>query len=170
MSLRPFALASAFFALGLGPVLFAADPPNPVGFPKKGDGGGDGVFRVWFADGAWHLRTSTENTAGKKDKLLVFGGTVRCNDKMTIEAKFLEKKGKLGDAVVPHADGKGFDFQFKTYNAIDQVDFKVGDKAKSVTFKLVYNGEKAPTQRIAIGEKAEHPDKHEFTLPANPTK
>jgi hypothetical protein len=69
MSIRRVAFGSACFALGLVPVLLAADPPNPVGFPKKGDGGGDGVFRVWYADGAWHLRTSTENTAGKKDKL-----------------------------------------------------------------------------------------------------
>jgi hypothetical protein len=91
---------------------------------------------------------------------------------MTVEAKFLEKKGKgkTADYFTPHANGKGFDFEFKTYNAIDQVDFKVGDKAKSVTFKFFYNGEKAPTQRIAIGEKAQHPEKHEFTLPAHPQK
>ncbi len=170
MKLRRAACGVAFFALGLVPVLLAADAPNPIGFPKKGDGGGDGVFRVWYADGEWHLRTSTENTAGKKDKLLVFSGTVRCNDKMTVEGKFLEKKGKTGDSFTPHADGKGFDFQFKTYNAIDEVVFKVGEKAKSVTFKFTFNGEKAPTQRIVIGEKSEHPEKHEFTLPANPTK
>jgi hypothetical protein len=169
MSIRRAAFGVAFFTLGLLPVLLAADPPSPVGFPKKGDGGGDGVFRVWLADGSWHLRTSTENTAGKKGKLLVFTGSVRCDGKVTAAGKKLEKgKGKTSDFFTPHADGKGFDFQFKTYGATDQVDFTVAEKAKSLRFKLFLNGEKAATHRIVIGAKSEHPEKSEFTLPARP--
>jgi hypothetical protein len=168
---RRVTVGIAFFALGLVPVLLSADPINPVGFPKKGDGGGDGVFRIWYEGDSWHLRTSTENTAGKKDNLLVFTGTVRSDTKMTIEGKKLEKgKGKTSDSFTPHADGKGFDFQFKTYGATDQVDFKVTDKAKNLTFKLFLNGEKASTLRIAIGANSEHPEKSEFTLPAQPKK
>ena len=80
MSLRKPAFVVAYFALGFSQVLLAADAPNPVGFPKKGDpGGGIGAVRIWYADGAWHLRTSTENSVGKKDKLMVFTGSVRCD-------------------------------------------------------------------------------------------
>src|SRR5829696_7041287 len=71
VTIRTATFAVGCFALGLLPMVFAADPPsqpNPIGVPKKGDpGGGVGVFRVWYADGTWHLRTSTENSVGKKD-------------------------------------------------------------------------------------------------------
>ena len=30
---------------------------------------------MWYEDGTWHLRTSTENSEGKKEKLLVFTGS-----------------------------------------------------------------------------------------------
>ena len=171
MTLRTIAFAGGCFALGLMQVLLAADPPNPIGFPKKGDpGGGVGAFRVWYDNGTWHLRTSTENSVGKKDKIMVFTGSVRCDDKMTVEGKKLEKgKGKTSDGFTPHADGKGFDFEFKTYGAIDQADFKV-EKGKTLTFKLMIDGEKAPILRIIIGENGEHPEKNEFKLPAHPKK
>jgi hypothetical protein len=172
MTLRTIAFASGCFVLGLVPVLFAADAPNPIGFPKKGDpGGGIGAVRIWFEDGKWHLRTSTENSIGKKDKLMVFTGSVRADVKMIVEAHKLEQKGKgkTADGFTVHADGKGFDFQFKTYGAIDQVDFTV-EKGKTLTFKLLIDGEKAATHRIVIGENGDHPEKNEFTLPANPKK
>jgi hypothetical protein len=172
MSLRKPAFVVAFFALGFSQVLLAADAPNPVGFPKKGDpGGGIGAVRIWYADGAWHLRTSTENSVGKKDKLMVFTGSVRCDAKMTVEGKRLEKgKGKTSDRLVPHADGKGFDFEFRTYGAIDEAEFKVGEKAKTLTFKLFIDGEKAAAHRVIIGENGDHPEKSEFKLPARPKK
>ena len=172
MTLRSAAFAVGCFALALAPAAPAADPPDPVGFPKVPDpGGGVGVFRVWYADGTWHLRTSTENSVGKKDKLMVFTGGVRSDVKMTVEGNKLEKgKGKTSDSFTPHADGKGFDFRFKTYGATDQADFKVADGAKKVTFKLQLDGEKAPTIRILIGEKGDHPEKAEFALPAHPKK
>ena len=170
MTLRTITFASGCFVLGLVPVLFAADPPNPVGFPKKGDpGGGIGAVRIWFEDGKWHLRTSTENSVGKKDKLMVFSGSVRADVKMTVEGNKLEKgKGKTADGFTVHADGKGFDFTFKTYGATDQVDFTLADKSKTLTFKLLIDGEKAATHRIVIGENGDHPEKSEFTLPAQP--
>jgi hypothetical protein len=74
-------------SLTVCPLVFSADPPNPVGYPGKGDpGGGIGAIRVWYADDAWHLRTSTEDTSGKKDKLMVFTGTVRSEGKVKAEA------------------------------------------------------------------------------------
>jgi len=170
MTPRSLALAVGCFALALTTTL-AADPPNPIGFPKAGDpGGGVGAFRIWFEGDTWHLRTSTENSVGKKDKIMVFTGSVRSDSKMTVEGSKLEKgNGKTSDGFTPHADGKGFDFTFKTYGAVDQADFKT-EKGKTLTFKLMIDGEKANTMRIIIGEKGEHPAKNEFTLPAQPKK
>ena len=170
MRLRHFILAIGFFCLLCLQGLLAAEP-NPIGFPKAPDPkGGVGAYRIWYEDGAWHLRTSTENSEGKKDKLMVFTGSVRCDSKLTVEAKGLEKRGKTADTLTPSADGKGFDFEFKTYGVKDEAVFKVADMAKSLTFNLKVDGEKAPTIRIIIGEKGDHPEKNEFTLPANPKK
>jgi hypothetical protein len=170
MALRRTAFAAGFFALGLFQVVFAADPPNPIGFPKKVGGGGEGVVRVWYEDGTWHLRTSTEDSQAKKDKLIVFTGTVVCDGKMTIEEKKLEKgKGKTSDTLTRHKDDKGFDFRFATHGATDEAAFKVeGAKAKTLKFTINIDGEKAAVGRIYIGADGEHPDKHEFTLPAVP--
>jgi hypothetical protein len=169
MPARP--LAAALFAASLSAVALAADPINPVGFPKAGDpGGGVGCFRIWYEGDTWHLRTSTENSVGKKDKIMVFTGTVRSDGKMAVEGSRLEKgNGKTSDGFTPHADGKGFDFTFKTYGAIDQADFKITG-GKAVNFKLLIDGEKAPALRVIVGEKGEHPPKNEFALPAAPKK
>ena len=171
MTPRSLALAAGLFALALATTAGAADPPNPIGFPKAGDpGGGVGAFRIWFEGDTWHLRTSTENSVGKKDKIMAFTGSVRVDAKMTVEGSKLEKgNGKTSDAFTPHADGKGFDFTFKTYGAVDQADFKT-EKGSTLTFKLMIDGEKANTMRIIIGERGDHPAKNEFVLPARPRK
>jgi hypothetical protein len=158
--------------LGTAPFAQAADPPNPIGMPKKGDpGGGIGAFRIWHADGKWHLRTSTENSVGKKDKLMVFSGSVRCETKISVEGVKLEKgNGKTADSFTPHKDGKGFDFRFATYGATDQVDFTIAESGKNLKFKLLVDGANAPTNRILIGTNGDNPEKAEFTLPAFPKK
>jgi hypothetical protein len=146
----------------------AADPPNPIGYPKKALGGGAGVTRIWYEAGVWHLRTSTDDSEGKKEKLFVFSGTVRCEDKLTIEPVKLEKgKGKTSDTLTPHNDGKGFDFRFATYGALDQVDFRVGEKGKTLKFKLFLNGKPMDISRVAIGADSMHPADGDFTLSAN---
>src|SRR5262249_33922149 len=169
---RRSTVAAGLFALVPLQVALASDPPNPMGFPKKVGGGGNGVVRVWYEDGTWHLRTSTDDSQGKKDKLIVFTGTVVCEDKMSVEGKKLEKgKGKTADTLTPHKDGKGFDFRFATYNATDEAAFKIeGSKAKTVKFTINIDGEKAAVGRVYIGADGDHPDKHEFTLPAAPAK
>jgi len=157
-----------FTAVFLSLDLSAAEP-NPIGFPKVEDPkGGIGAFRIWHEDGKWHLRTSTENSEGKKEKLLIFTGSVRCDGKLTVDAKSLEKAGKVKDTIQPTADGRGFDFDFRTYGATDEAIFKVPDSAKTLTFKLKVDGENVPPIRILIGAKGERPEKSEFKLPANP--
>jgi hypothetical protein len=172
MSRRACALASVSVVLILAPVIVAADPPNPVGYPKKVDtGGGDSSIRIWYEDGTWHLRTTTEGSTGKKDKdkVTVFTGSVHCEGKVTTEAKKLEAgAGKHSDAIVPHANGKGFDFRFQTRPGTDEVAFKVAGPGKTLTFKLQVNGQKALPDRIFIGANGEHPEKNEFKLPARP--
>jgi len=168
MNFRTFAFAAAWLALGFAQSLLAADEPNPVGFPKKGEpGGGIGAVRIWYADSAWHLRTSTEDSVGDKDKLMVFTGSVRCEDKMKVDGYKLETgKGQTADMIFPHADGKGFDFRFATFGSLDQADFTAGPKGKKLKFQIAIDGEKAQTSRILIGEDGVHPEKAEFTLPA----
>jgi len=160
--------ATAVLSLAMGLLLLAADPPpNPVGYPKKGDpGGGIGAVRIWHADGAYHLRTSTEDSAGTKQKLMVFTGTVRCEEKLTSEASKLEKADKF----ILHKDGKGFDFHFETHGAIDQVDFTPAANGKTLKFKLLIDAKPAETHRILIGAEGVHPEKAEFSLPAQVKK
>lgn len=160
-------LAMCALAAGCIASAVAADPPNPVGFPKKSPGGGFGTVRIWYDAGAWHLRTGTDDSEGKKDKQFVFSGSVRCDQKMTAEPFKLEKsKGKRGDQFVLHNDGKGFDFRFTTFGAVDQVNFRVSEKAKTLHFKLMLDGQRIDISRVAIGANSEAPDKDEFTLPA----
>ena len=171
MSLTKSIFAGCILAFILAPAS-AFDPPNPIGMPKKGDpGGGVGAFRIWYLDGKWHVRTSCENSVGKKEKLMVFTGTVRCEDKVTAEGIRLEKgNGKTADTLTPHRDGKGFDFRFATFGAIDEAEFTIGAKGKTLKFKLLVDGMNAPTQRILIGSDGTNPEKAEFTLNAQPKK
>lgn len=150
-------------------IFAAAGAPNPIGFPAKvPDGGGIGMFRIWYADGTWHLRTSTDDSGGKKDKLLVFTGSVTSDDKITARGEKLEKKGKTRDTLSPHSNGKGFDFRFATYGGTDEATFTVASSSKSLRFKLLVDGVEAIPVRIFIGKDAINPAKSEFTLPAHP--
>ncbi len=171
MALRQPIFACFILAFLLAPAS-GFEPPNPIGMPKKGDpGGGVGAFRIWYLDGKWHLRTSCENSVGKKEKLMVFSGTVRSEDKVTAEGIRLEKgNGKTSDSIAPHKDGKGFDFRFATYGAIDEAMFTIADKGKTLKFKLMVDGKEAQTQRILIGSDGNNPEKAEFTLGAQPKK
>jgi hypothetical protein len=161
-------------ASSLNKTASAADPaptPNPIGFPKKSPGGGFGTVRIWHDAGVWHLRTGTDDSEGKKDKQIVFSGSVRCDDKISAEPIRLEMgKGKKADSFTMHNDGKGFDFRFATFGAVDQVDFRVTAKAKSLQFKLMLDGKRIDISRIAIGANSEHPAKDEFSLPAQVKK
>lgn len=146
---------------GPGPALAADDGPNAESRPEQFKQGMKACFAVWREEGVWHLRATSK--AEKK-----FTGSVRCDaDRIVGRFDGLEsaKKPKNADWVSPHADGKGFDFQFVTAGAVDGLEFKVGPKAESVTFDLLVGGDDDP-QKILVGAKGLHPDKAKFTLPA----
>lgn len=161
-------IACLVLALAFPHTVVAADAPNPLGYPKKGEpGGGVGAIRIWVEEGVWHLRTSTEDSKGAKDKLMVFTGSIRCDGKLTVEGKMLEKgNGQTADTLTVHTDGNGFDFRFATFGARDDAEFTVGAKGKTLKFKMMIDGEKAQTHRILIGVEGAHPEKNEFALPA----
>lgn len=156
-------------------VAVAADL-DPVGRPKQFEKGKDTTFAVWEDEGIWYLRTSVKTEKGKKAKMakVVFAGRVTAKgDKLTAgEVQGLEKKvkGKDADWIEVHRDGKGFDFQFTTFSSnTDGLNFKVGPKAESVTFKLLTADDDDP-KRILVGAKGVHPEKAEFTFPLKPSK
>ena len=154
----------------LAACLLAAKPIttiDPTGFPKHSPEGGKNVVRIWHEKGSWFLRTSTEDSVGKKDRLIVFTGSVRSEDRMTVTGHKLEPKR---DSYTMHADGKGFDFRFTTSGAQDTAEIKPGPRSKTLTFKLRVNGEPVEPSRIVIGADSKCPDKAEFTLPATPGK
>jgi hypothetical protein len=169
-SMRIFILSFAFVSLlatvhAANPMLFSQINPN--GFPKNSPEGGLNVVRIWYEKGHWNLRTSTEDSEGKKNRVTTFTGTVRSEDKMTATGSRLEAKA---DKFVMHADGKGFDFKFTTHGAQDTVEFTPGPRSKTLRFLLKVNNEPVEAARIIIGSESKCPDKNEFLLPAVPPK
>lgn len=138
----------------------------PVGRPKYFSQGKHRMYGVWFEDGVWKLRT----TSGKGVKVDFTGSVEIDTDKITPDYSQLEgSKKKLADSdlVRLNKSKNKMDFRFVTFGATDGIDFKVGPKAKSITFKLRTADDDDP-KFIVIGGKGVHPDKGTFTLPANP--
>jgi hypothetical protein len=171
ITMGAFALLTLQVTLGLA----SDDSLNPVGKPKQFKQGKRVAYGVWYEDGLWHLRmTSKDGKAkgkGKNDRV-IFTGSVRvAGDRLLGEFQGLEKSKQAlnADWVLPHAGGRGFDFQFATFGKTDGVNFKAGPSAQSITFKLLVGGDDDPT-RILIGASGAHPAKAEFALPAHPKK
>lgn len=162
---RPVLLVAALIC---SPLFAAAAvfTPDCYGIPEHVEADADaGVYRIWFADGTWHMRTSTEDYKQVRGSVIVFTGSVVSEDKVTSEGVKIEKRK---DWITPHADGKGFDFHFETHGAKDEVDFTAGSDGKTLKFKLMLDGKDVPPSRVFIGKNASNPEKSEFTLPAHP--
>jgi len=157
------------FAVSIGSA--ADDVPDPFGRPEGFKEGKQAMYALWYEKGEWQLRTTSKDK-GKDSEKVTFSGRVSIEgDKVVGDFKKLEKakKGKDADYILVFRDYKGFDFQFATYGKTDDVHFKAGEKAKSITFKLLIDGKEDP-KSILIGKKGLHPDKAEFTMPAHPVK
>jgi hypothetical protein len=142
--------------------------PKPAGRPKQFTQGKGTMYAVWYEDGIWKLRTTAPEGKGKK----AFTGTITVEgDRLIGDFSALEKAknaGKADWALIGNG-GRSLSFQFATFGATDGIDFKVGPKAKSITFHLKCGGDDDP-KIIFIGAKGQHPAKALFTLPATPDK
>ena len=173
MTLKRFRVAlvcTGLFVLSAGLLLGADEMLNPTGRPKQFEKGKHTTYAVWEDGGVWNIRTSVKAGPKGKDQRVQFTGIVTIKgDKVTNgEFQGLEKKPKAENAdwVILHKDGRGFDFQFSTTTSnTDGVNFKLGPKAESVTFRLLVAGDDDP-KRILVGAKGVHPPKAEFTFPA----
>lgn len=172
---RAIAIGVGLFILNAS-LIIAADGPslNPTGRPKAFEKGKHTTVAVWEDDGVWHIRTSVKPGPNGKDQRVQFTGLVTIKGDTVINGEFqgLEKKAKAQEAdwVILHKDKRGFDFQFSTTtNNVDGVNFKLGPKAESVTFRITVAGDDDP-KRIIIGTKGVHPPKAEFTFPATMSK
>jgi len=149
----------------------ADDLPHPFGKPEGFKAGAKTMYALWFEKGEWHIMTTSKDK-GKNTEKVTFTGRISIEgDRVLGDFKKLEKlkKGKDADYILLFRDYKGFDFLFSTYGKVDDVQFKGGDKAKSIKFKLLIDGKEDP-KSILIGKKGLHPDKAEFTYPAQPSK
>ena len=156
----------------LVPVLARADNEtmDPIGRPKQFDQGKLIAYALWYEDGLWHLRVTAPPQ--KKGEFYKFTGSVRVEgDKIVGNVQGLEKskKAKKADYVTPTKDQAGFDFTFTVSGEVDGVDFKGGEKAEKITFKLISGGDDDP-RKVLVGPKGAHPSKGSFSLPARPTK
>jgi hypothetical protein len=166
-----FALLTLQMTLGLA----ADDALDPFGKPKQFKQSKRAVYGVWYEDGAWHLRMTSKDGKGKgkgkgKNDRVTFNGSVKvAGDRLIGEFQGLEKAKRVRNAdwILPHVNGRGFDYQFATFGKTDGVTFTVGPNAQSITFKLLFEGIGDP-MRILIGRRGAHPAKAEFTLPAHP--
>ena len=144
---------------------------NISGRPKDFKVGGGNHVAVWHDGELWNIFTT-----GKRGKVASaqhrWGGSVRIEgDTYVGQFGKLEaaRKAYNADWIVPHADGRGFDFQFINRGGHDEVKFKLGPNATSMTIKVVLDNRPQP-KAILIGRKGENPEKNVFTVPAHPKK
>lgn len=139
---------------------------DPAGRPKKYGVAKETTYALWFADGMWHIRATTE-----KGKFSQFQGWVKIKDGELTEASWdhleANKKKRYHDWVTTERDRKSFRFIFANSGNVDGMDFKVSDSATALTFSLLIDG-KTPPENVMIGAKSVHPSKNPFDLPAHP--
>lgn len=172
--MKPRTIAAVSLALLVFQLAARADDEkmDPRGKPKQFEAGKGPMFALWFEKGEWHLRATSLPAKQNKGQPTIITGSVWVEgDKVIGDFKTLEKNKdpRKADFIKPHQDEKGFDFKFGMGGGVDGIDFKGGDKATSIKFKLAVEGRYQPAF-IYIGAKGEHPTNGEFTVPARPGK
>jgi hypothetical protein len=153
----------------------ATDPPvdqiiqvdpvgQPVNYVKPEKGQGPRLF-VWWADGAWHVRSKTPKKKRTFDgNIHVVGGKV---------IKIFNFQGmetaKNRDVGLLNTARTTISFRFTTKGAEDGFDFVVSPTAKSVQFEVRLDGYPHP-EAIAVGAKGVRAPQGTFTFPAHPDK
>jgi hypothetical protein len=172
MTSRSFVPLACLAVFGFQLSVLAADETmETMGRPKQFEGGKPATYALWYEDGLWRLRCTCPPPK-QKGNPMYFTGWVRVEgDKVIGNFQGLEKakNPKWADYIKPSSDQKSFEFKFAVVGGVDGVDFKGGDKAERITFRLLTGGDDDP-KKILIGPRGAHPSKAEFTLPARPTK
>lgn len=176
-SISPVAAATLVLMLSLVSAAEAKEPVekaksttkaiNPYGRPKDFIQRKGRMYGIWYEDGVWKLQT----TSGRRVKIEFLGIVKIDKDKIVPDYAALDKgtRPRNRDLVLLSKDRREMKFKFITVGWTDGIDFKVGKKAKTVTFDLRTAGSDDP-RYILIGAKGVHPAKGKFTLPAHPPK
>ena len=163
--------ASVFILSPIYLMAYENEDINPIGRPLKYTAGKSRMCGIWHDEGLWNISV----TSGKA---LKFIGSIKITgDKYIGRFEGLEKNlDKFGrpkggfDYILPHKDGKGFDFVFNvggTNFDSDTIQFKVGENATSIEFVITAGGDRDPN-RIFIGKNSKSPSKIPFSLEAHP--
>ena len=165
--------ASVFILSPIYLMAYENEDINPIGRPLKYTAGKSRMCGVWHENGLWNISVTAVNP------LKIIGSVKVAGDKYIGRFEGLERpvtaKGapKGGyDFVLPHKDGKGFDFVFNVggkNSDSDSLQFKVGEKATSIEFVLIISGDRDPS-RILIGKNSKNPSKIPFSLEAHPNQ
>lgn len=151
--------------VGLTASAQAPEKIDPRGRPARFKVGSHRMYGIWYENGTWKLRTTSAR--GVRIEYL---GTVEIDkDKITSDYTALdrEKNRRDSDLVKMERNRRKMSFRFVTIGAVDGIDFKVGEKAQTVTFHLRIADDDNP-ELIFIGEKSAHPKSAKFILPAHP--
>ena len=154
---KAFCVAALLFALvGL---VRAADPLDFQGKPEGYKAGETQRYAVWHDEDGWHLRTTTaKNMHQFHGKIVVKGG--KCDDVKLV-------KGEKSDHFRVGPEKHVIEFDFKTDEAEDGIDFRTTKDSDTITWELKIDGEEKPGH-VFVGHKAAHPHEMPFTTPAHP--
>jgi hypothetical protein len=157
-----------------------------VGRPAAFEEGKRTMVAVWYERDEWHIRaTSKGGTEVITGKVTIQGGKLsggnlegfeqgppppkpgRNGRVSPAQQRKFEQADKKTDKIAIYPDKTGFEVRLVNYGKTDGLNFKVTDKAKSVTFNFRIGGDDNPKQ-VVLGADGVHPDKFPFVLPAHP--
>ena len=134
------------------------------GRPKEFAPGKVNAFWLWYEDDLWHLRT-TGGGVGAHDfrgVVEVLGGRLS-----ELKGKAGEYRGKLVDRYLYNAARTRIDFDFRTDQGMDGLNFAVDNPAATVRLQFALDGHEQPLH-TRIGKNGDHPPRYVFVVPARP--
>ena len=139
--------------------------PEARGKPPGFEPGRPAHFWVWFGDGQWHLRTTTDKKTHR------FQGTIEAAGGVftRLHIPKAEGLGPNSDKIALNNARTAIAFDFTTDGQVDGVSFDVGPAVTALGFTLAIDGQPQPL-RITIGKGGDHPPAAKFVLPAHPGK
>jgi hypothetical protein len=117
------------------------------GMPTSFQAGAADGYYIWHDGGGWHVRTT--DSSG----VFVYSGTLR-TDGTFDDVALAQPEG--ADQVQLLDGGHALQFQLRTHEHIDGVDFRV-DGGTGVVFHLEQNGQPISTSSIFLGQSNVNP-------------